>query len=543
MLQNNRMKRSALLILFIALRVDPAHAQVTRERLLKASDEPHNWLTYSGDYASRRYSMLKQINKATVERLEKRWSFRMESAERFETTPLVIDGLMYVTGPANRAYALDARTGRLIWSYDRKLTERGIIACCGRVNRGFAALGGLLFLATLDAHLVALDAKTGETVWDVEAEDPRKGYSFTLAPLVVKDKIIVGVSGGEFGIRGFIDAYDAQTGKRAWRFYTIPGPGEPGNETWDGDSWRTGGAPAWVTGAYDPELNLIYWGTGNPSPSYTPEYRRGDNLYSDSLVALDADTGKLKWHFQFTPGDMHDWDATQIPVLLDADFDGRPRKLIMQANRNGFFYVLDRTNGKFLLAKQFARQTWAKEIDAGGRPVLLPGATPTPKGTYVCPGGEGGSNWMSPSYSPDVNLFYVPVREHCDIFRSVEMKYQAGRWYTGGEFSQPPGEKDWGALRAIDPGTGEIKWEYKYSSAPFGGALSTAGGVVFAGDSEGYFRAFDTRTGKVLWTSSKGGEVRSSPITYGVAGTQYVAVASGNILNVFAISESAGGIK
>jgi alcohol dehydrogenase (cytochrome c) len=525
-----------LLLSILLLSVTPIRGQVTYERLLKASEESHNWLTYSGGYRSHRYSLLKQINTTNVQRLEKQWAFKMESRERFETTPLVIDGTMYITGARNVAYALDARTGQVIWSYRRDLPDR-TLTCCGRVNRGFAALGNKLFLATLDAHVVALDMKTGKVIWDVEAEDYQKGYSFTLAPLVVKDKIIVGVSGGEFGIRGFIDAYDAETGKHAWRFYTIPAPGEPGSDSWARDTWQVGGAPAWVTGSYDPDLNLIYWGTGNPSPSYMPGHRGGDNLYSDCVVALDADTGKLKWYFQFTPHDLHDWDATQIPVLIEAEINGQRRKLLIEANRNGFFYVLDRVTGKFLLAKQYARQTWAKGIDVNGRPILLPDTEPTPQGRYTCPGVEGGANWMSQAYSPDTGLLYVPVREHCDIFYSVPQKYQAGRFYTGGESSPAPGEKDWGALRAIDPKTGDIRWEFKFSSASFGGALATAGGLVFAGEMEGYFRAFDARTGKELWRSEKSGEVRASPITYAIDGKQFVAIASGNTLYIYALPE------
>ena len=336
--EKNGLKAYAL---FLALWLASAGAQgawgqVTYERLLKAVDEPHNWLTYSGDYSGQRYSLLKQIHTGNVEQLAVQWVFQTRTPDKFEATPLVIDGLMYLSAPESHAYALDAGTGRLIWSYQHKLPEK-IPLCCGLPNRGLAALGDKVFLATLDAHLVALDSKTGDVVWDVAADDYRKGYSFTAAPLVVKDKVVVGVSGGEYGIRGFIDAYDAKTGKRAWRFYTIPGPGEPGNETWPGDSWKSGGAPAWLTGSYDPELNLIYWGTGNPGPDLYGGDRKGDNLYSDSVVALDADTGRLKWHYQFTPHDLHDWDSTQIPMLLDLEYQGRPRKLLAFANRNGFF--------------------------------------------------------------------------------------------------------------------------------------------------------------------------------------------------------------
>ena len=395
--------------------------QVTYERLLKAAEEPHNWLTYSGDYSGRRYNLLKQIHTGNVEHLAVQWVFQTGTTGKFEATPLVIDGIMYLSGQGNQAYALDARTGRLIWRYQRTLPDN-LLLCCGEVNRGLAALGDKVFLATLDAHVVALDSKTGSVIWDVAAQDYRKGYIFTSAPLVVKDKVVVGVSGGEYGIRGFIEAYDAETGKRAWRFYTIPAPGEPGNETWAGDSWKTGGASAWLTGSYDPELNLIYWGTGNPGPVLYGGDREGDNLYSDCVVALDADTGKLKWYFQFTPHDVHDWDAGQIPVLLDLEYRGRPRKLLAWANRNGFFYLLDRTNGQFLFAKAFVKVTWAKEIDPDGRPVLLPNSDPTPEGNYICPGLAGGTNWMSPSFHPQTGYLYVPTHEECQTYFSSPQK-------------------------------------------------------------------------------------------------------------------------
>lgn len=535
------MKKYAILLGLLAASAgaDCLRAQVTYERLLKAAQEPHNWLHYSGDYSGRRHSALKQIHTGNVEHLRAQWVFQTGAAgSKFEVTPLVIDGVMYVSAQDNRAYALDARTGRIIWRYQRSLPEK-IALCCGRINRGLAALGNKVFLATLDAHLVALDAKTGNVVWDAEAEDVRKGYTFTVAPLVVKDKVIVGVAGGEYGIRGFIDAYDAETGKRAWRFYTIPGKGEPGNETWAGDSWKYGGAPAWLTGTYDPELNLVYWGTGNPGPDLHGGDRKGDNLYSDSVVALDADTGKLKWYFQFTPFDVHDWDATQVPVLLDTEFQGRPRKLLLMANRNGFFYVLDRANGKFLLGKPFARVTWAKEIGADGRPVVLPGSDPTPEGNYVCPGLAGGTNWMSPSYNPQTGFFYVAVREQCDLFYTAPQKYREGQLFFGSLFHARPGEKDWGAVRALDPRTGQMKWEFKYYSAPWAGTLSTAGGLVFAADLEGYLIALDAETGKSLWNFYTGSSIAASPMTYAVDGKQHVVIPSGSALFSFTLPDSA----
>ena len=513
-----------------------AWSQVTYERLLKAADEPHNWLTYSGDYSGRRYNLLKQIHTGNVEHLAVQWVFQTSATGNFQATPLVIDGVMYLTGQGNRAFALDARTGRLLWRYQRTLPDN-LLLCCGEVNRGLAALGDKVFMATLDAHVVALDAKTGSVIWDVATEDYHKGYSFTAAPLVIKDKVVVGVSGGEYGIRGFIDAYDAETGKRAWRFYTIPAPGELGNATWAGDSWKSGGAPAWLTGSYDPELNLIYWGTGNPAPNFYGGDRKGDNLYSNSVVALDADTGKLKWYFQFTPHDLHDWDSTQIPVLVDLEYQGRPRKLLAWANRNGFFYLLDRTDGKFLFGKPFIHVTWAKEIGPDGRPVLLPNGDPTPEGNYVCPGVIGGTNWMSPSFHPQTGYFYVAVREQCDIYFTSPQKYREGQLFVGSTLHTKPGDESWGALRAIDPLNGEIKWEFKHHSAPMAGTLTTAGGLVFTGDQEGYLLACEAKSGKHLWHLQTGFPVAAAPMTYALDGKQYVVIAAGSALFAVALPD------
>jgi alcohol dehydrogenase (cytochrome c) len=512
----------------------PLLAQVTYERILNASQEPWNWLTYSGSYRSWRYSTLDQINSSNAENLTTTWVFQSASLGQFETTPLVIDGVLYGTGQDNRAFALDARTGRPIWRYQRALPDK-IQACCGMVNRGFAALGNRLFMATLDAHVISLDSKTGNVVWDVEAADYRSAYVFTLAPLVVKDKIIVGVAGGEYGVRGFIDAYSAATGKRLWRFDAIPGPGEPAHETWYGDSWKTGGAPAWLTGSYDPELNLIYWPTGNPAPSDYGIERAGDNLYSNTMLALDADTGKLKWHFQFTPHDLHDYDATQIPVLVDAEWQGRRRNLLIQANRNGFLYVLDRTNGQFLSAKPFAQVTWATKIGDDGRPVVATGSEPTAEGARVCPGALGATNWFSPSYDPQTKLLYVASSVECDTFSAAPQKYHEGHDFLGSIYVPVKGEKTSGAMRALDPLTGEKKWEFPYSSPPWGGALSTAGNMVFGGDAEGNFIAFDAHTGKDLWHMQLGAAIYSSPITYSVDGRQYVAIPAGAALFAFAL--------
>jgi alcohol dehydrogenase (cytochrome c) len=510
-------------------------AQVTAARIEHAAEEPQNWLTYSATYDGQRYSGLTQITTRNVSQLAAQWVFQTPVTGKFESTPLIVDGVMYVTVANSNAYAIDARTGRPIWHYERVLPEK-LRLCCGAVNRGFAIVGDRVFMATLDAHVVALDSKTGNVVWDTKAADYDKGYTFTVAPLIVRDKVIVGVSGGEYGIRGFIDAYDVRSGALVWRFYTIPGPGEPGHESWAGDSWAHGGTPAWVTGSYDPELNLLYWPTGNPAPSNNGADRVGDNLYSNSMLALDPDSGKLKWYFQFTPFDLHDWDATEVPVLFDAAIDGRKRKLLMQANRNGFFYVLDRTDGRFVLGRAFEKQTWAKGLDEKGRPVVLASATPTNGGVPVCPGAYGATNFMSPSYSPLSGLFYVTAREQCDVFSAASATYQPGRVYVGSNYVPVMTAKDRGFLTAIDPMTGETRWRFEYFAVSWAGVLSTAGGLVFPGDIAGNLIAFDAQTGKLLWHFPTGAGIFASPVTYALAGRQYVAIAAGNALIAFALA-------
>src|SRR5712664_259059 len=508
-----------------------ACAQVTFKRLLHSSEEPQNWLTYSGDYAGRRFSALDEVKTANVRSLVVKWVFQTGATGKFETTPLVVDGVLYATGQDDRAFALDARTGRPIWLYQRQLPA-DIRPCCGRVNRGLAILGDKVFLGTLDAHLIALDAKTGSVVWDVTTVDYRKGYSITLAPLAIKNLVIIGVSGGEYGIRGFIDAYDAATGERKWRFYTIPGPGEPGHNSWEGESWKISGSPAWITGTYDPATNTTFWTTGNPSPSNRGEGRAGDNLYSNSLLALDVDTGKLKWYFQFTKHDEHDYDATQVPVLLERD----GKHLLIQADRNGFFYVIDRGNGKLLSTSTFAKVTWSSRKDAEGRPVANREASPTPEGSRVCPGAAGATNWMSPTFDPQTKLFYVTAREQCDIFATAPQPYEAGHaFYGSAYFPNDEAQPFWGALRALDPATGKIKWEWKHPSPTWSGVLSTAGGLVFTGDAEGNFIALDAATGKALWHFQAGASVYSSPIAYAIDGKEYVAVAAGSALFAFGL--------
>ena len=515
----------------------------TQELLNGLASDGSRWLMFGGSYTNQRHSPLTQITPENVSRLVPQWVFQTDTAGRFETTPLLRDNVLYVTGPLNVAWAIDARTGRQIWQYKRELPPTGgLTACCGLVNRGFGVLGDRLFMTTLDAHLLSLNMKTGAVVWDATLEDYSKGYAATIAPLVVKDKVIVGVAGGEYGIRGFIDAYDAKTGARAWRFYTIPGPGELGNNTWAGDSWQRGGASIWVTGAYDPELNLLYYGIGNPGPDYHSESRQGDNLYSDSLVALDADTGKLRWHYQFTPHDLHDWDATQVPILADLTVAGQPRKVVMLANRNGFFYTLDRSNGKLIVGKPYVVTTWAKEIGADGRPVILPGYVPDEKGSLTCPDVTGATNFWPASYDPSQRLFFVNAREVCATYYAWKQEYVPGERYTGGagQRATGPDMRAWGALRAIDPATGERKWEFPYISPSTSGVLTTASGLAFTGDAEGNLLAIDSHTGKLLWHFQMGSALHgTSPITYMLDGRQQILVPSGTTLTAWALSDIA----
>ena len=519
------------LVLLVTILATTARAQVTFERLINSGNEPQNWLTYSGDYGGHRFSALDQINKANAHFMVAKWVYQTAATGKFETTPLVVDGILYATGPDDRAFALDARTGRPIWLYQRQLPT-DIRPCCGRVNRGVAILGNKVFLGTLDAHVIALDAKTGNVVWDVAAVDYRSGYSFTLAPLAVKNLVIVGASGGEYGIRGFIDAYDAATGQRKWRFYTIPGPGEAGHETWEGDSWKIGGAPAWNTGVYDPLTKQLFWTTGNPSPSNRGQGRAGDNLYSNSLLALDADSGKLNWYFQFTKHDEHDWDATQVPILIESN----GKRLIAHANRNGFFYLLDRTNGKLVSANAYGKVTWSDGKDAEGRPVGKKESSPTPEGHTVCPGALGTTNWMAPSFDSQTGLFYVTAREQCDIFSTAPQPYEAGHAYYGSAyFPSDEAEPYWGALRALDPGSGQVKWEFRHISPTWSGVLATAGGLLFTGDAEGNLIALDAATGKPLWHFQMGGAVYASPMAFAVDGKEYVAIAAGSSLYAFGL--------
>lgn len=526
-------------------------AQVTNDRLLHANDEPQNWLTYSGSYLSQRHSLLKQINPSNVKNLELKWVFQAQSLQKFETTPLVVDGVMYITQSPNDVLAVDPRTGRAFWLY-HYAPSPAARPCCGIVNRGLAILGDTLFMATVDAHLVAIDAKDGHARWNVKLAEAAAGYAATMAPLVVKDKVIVGVAGGEFGVRGFISAFEAGTGKQVWHTDTIPDPDQPGHESWRGGDWEHGGGAVWMTGSYDPELNLTYWGTGNPGPDWNPDQRPGDNLFSDSVLALDPDTGKMKWYFQFTPHDPYDYDSVQVPVLANLNWAGSPRKVMMWGNRNGFFYVLDRNTGKFLVGKPFVKVNWASGLDANGRPI----PTPQPAGMPTYPGIQGATNWYAPSYSPSTGLFYLSTWEdYGTIFSGVQADYKEGTRFTGGANTSPvPGAENptgqrngpintyteamaSGGVVAIDPATGEKKWHFAMHDVNTSGILTTATDVLFVGGREGYFQALDAKTGALLWKQNLGGEIVAGPISFLVDGKQYITIASGNGLFAFALRE------
>lgn len=514
----------------------PTAAQdITRKDLLSGLADPTRWLSVYGDYTGQHYSPLTQITAVNASALRPRWTLQTDLIGQFETTPLVIDGILYVTGVLNNAWAVDGRTGRRLWSYSRTLPQ-GLKACCGPVNRGFAVYRDRLYMSTLDAHLVALDMKTGTVVWDVEVVDFKLGYASTSAPLIVNDRVIVGIAGGEYASRGFLDAYDATNGNRAWRFWTVPAKGEPGSETWPERVLERGGAATWMTGTFDPELNVVYWGTGNPNPAWDGDSRPGDNLYSASLLALNADSGTLRWHYQFTPHDTHDWDSNQVPVLADLTIAGQLRKVVMHANRNGFFYVLDRESGALIHAKPYVHLDWAKEIGADGRPVLVPGHDPTVAGTVTCPDWNGGTNHMAPAFDRSTSTFFVTVRETCGrFFRHPTFEASLGDRTNGGDVTPLDDPPRWGALRAIDALTGEKKWDVKYDRPGWAGVTATAGGVVFSADHQGTFMAVDASNGKVLYTYQTGGPTYASSITYMIDGTQYVLLPSGSMLTAFAL--------
>jgi len=512
-----------------------ADLNVTWDRIRSAEREPQNWLTYWGDLRGTHSSGLKQITPANAGRMVPKWTFQT-GGNTVQTTPIVVDGMMFVTGPLNNAAALDARTGKPFWRYSRRLPNVAS-HCTVMTNRGFAILGDRLYMATLDTHLVALDAKTGNVIWDVAVDDYKKGFSITHAPLAVDGKIIVGVTSGECGLVGFVDAFDAATGKKLWRTYSTPRPGDPARKTWSPEeSADFGGAPTWMTGTYDVETNTLFWTTGNPGPDYDGPVREGDNLWSCSVLALDPETGRMKWYFQFTPHDVHDWDGNQTPVLVDGVVRGRQRKLLITANRNAFYYVLDRVTGEFLTGQAFARQTWAKGLDDKGRPIVLPNTTPTPQGNYVCPDAAGATNWGAPSYDAATGFLLVSVREACATYFSVTKPPVPGEGYTGGGQEIDPKIGTPGSVRALEATSGRRVWDFPiHIGSSSTGVLATAGGVAFASSADGHLIALETRTGKLLWHHYTGAPIITSPMSFAVDGRQYVAVAAQSAIMAFGL--------
>jgi alcohol dehydrogenase (cytochrome c) len=499
-----------------------------------------DWPTYNGETGGNRFTSLTNIDQKNVGQLSARWTFQIPNGGQLQMTPVVVGGIMYVTAP-NFCYALDAGSGRQIWKYEVPRTPEA--AKSTGPNRGVGIAGDRLFMETYSAHLIALNRFTGELLWDSPIADPSQNYFATSAPLPAGDLVISGVGGGEHGANGFVAAFSQSTGKEVWRFSAVPKRGEPGSETWKGRELDHGGAPTWFTGSYDSELDTVYWPTGNPSEEYNGDNRPGDNLYSDCILALDRKTGKLKWHYQFTPHDLWDWDATETSVVVNAEWQGKPRKLLLHADRNGFFYVFDRLDGKLLLAKQFLRNvTWASAIGADGRPVKLPGQEPSEAGTKVCPSQDGATNWFSPSYNPVTGLYYFQTFEKCSFYvKSENETWAAGRTYLGGSQRTAPDPKPVRELKALDIRTGKVVWTVPQPgpAQSWGGTLSTASGLVFFGEEGGQFMAISAKDGakdgKPLWSFATNQLWKASPMTYSFDSEQYIAVAAGSDVMAFAL--------
>ena len=521
----------------LQLRTDDKRVHLLRrtgERFRSVTSDV-DWPTYNSDPRGNRYTTLTQINKDTVNRLAPAWIFSIPDAGQLQVTPIVSGGIMYVTA-RNELSALDAGTGRRIWHYKRPQTKGATV---GHANRGAGVAGDRVFMVTDHAHLLALDRFTGELLWDTPMDDWRKNYSATSAPLPAGNLVISGVTGGEHGANGFVAAFDQDSGREVWRFWTVPKPGEPGSETWQGSDIEHGGAPTWFTGSYDPDLDIVYWPTGNPAKEYSGDDRKGDNLYANSILALDRRTGKLRWYYQFVPHDLWDWDATQTSVLVDVDWQGKPRQLLLHASRNGFFYVFDREHGTLLLAKPFVKLlTWASGIGADGRPIKLPNQDPSEAGTKVCPSQDGATNWFSPSYNPATGLYYVQTFEKCGIYtKRAQGPWESGKTFLGGSHRIAPDPKPERILRAIDIRTGAIAWELPQPGPAhsWGGTLTTASGLVIAGEDGGALIAVDARSGAPLWSFQTNQTWKASPMTYMFDGRQHVAVAAGANIIAFAL--------
>ncbi|WP_050419222.1 methanol/ethanol family PQQ-dependent dehydrogenase [Bradyrhizobium tropiciagri] len=524
------MRRIALAASLVILASYGASAQ-TNEQLVKGATDTSNVLNYGMGYNLQRFSTLNQINKDTVKNLVPVWNYSLNDDRSEESQPLVYQGVLYVT-THNATIAIDAKTGKQIWKTKVEYpAETPRIVCCGIINRGAALYDGKLFRTTLDANVIALDAKTGKELWREKAADIKEGYSMTVAPLVADGVVITGISGAEFGTRGFIDGWDPATGKKLWRTYSIPTPDEPGGDTWKGDTWKLGGGSTWITGSYDAELNTVYWGIGNPGP-FNSAVRPGDNLYTCSVLALDPKTGKIKWHYQFSPNNPFDYDSVAEMVLADMNVEGKPTKVLMDANRNGFFYVLDRTNGKLLAANPYVNVNWATGIDMKtGRPIETDVAKDAREGKKVTvyPSILGGKNWEPMSFNPQTGLAYANTLAFGGRYKAEPVTFKQGEWYLGMDLTDP---WEWGTgprghLKAIDPMTGKAKWEAPSDIPRFSGVLSTAGGVVFSGQLTGEFEAFDADTGKKLWQFQTGSGIEGQPVTWQQDGVQYVAVTSG----------------
>jgi alcohol dehydrogenase (cytochrome c) len=519
----------------LAKSADAATADLTDKDLL-VQPVAENWTSYNGDYTGRRFSSLNEINVANVAKLRAAWVFHPGNAQNLEATPVVINGMMYVTA-ANDVFALDARTGRTVWHYQRPVSAGLLDDAAAHKNRGVAVWQHFVYLETDDAHLLCLDARSGGLRWDVEYADKSKHYGATSAPLIVKGAVIVGTSGGDSGVRGFLAAYDTGTGKLKWKFWTIPAPGEFGSSSWPGDAYLHGGGTTWMPGTYDPELNTLYWTTSNPAPDFLGDPRPGDDLYTDCILALNPDSGELKWYFQTTPHDLYDYDANETPVLVDEEENGSMRRFLVQANRNGFFYVLDRTNGRFLRATPFVEKlNWANAVDPSGRPAVT-GRIPTAEGTYICPGIDGATNWFSPSYDPNTRLFYVMALESCNLFFANPKPFAKGETYYDTGTKLPPDEHAQKMLLALSVADGKQVWRYPQvgQGNSWGGILTTAGGVLFFGDDAGSLEAVESATGRPLWHFDTGQVMRASPMTYAIDGIQYVAIAAGSDVFTFAL--------
>lgn len=509
--------------------------EVKQEDLL-ATPVGKNWTSYNGDYSGRRFSSLRQIDRSNIGQLRLAWTFHPGNSQSLEATPLVVNGMMYVTA-ANDVFAIDARSGRTVWHYQRQVSSGLLDDAAAHKNRGVAVWKTWVYTETDDAHLLCLDARSGGLRWEIEYADKTKHYGATSAPLVVKDTVIVGTSGGDSGVRGFLAAYEAATGKLKWKFWTIPGPGEFGSSSWPGDAYLHGGGTTWMPGTFDPELNTLFWTTSNPAPDFVGGPRPGDDLYTDCVLALNPDTGELKWYFQFTPHDLYDYDANETPVLADINEGGSTRHFLLQANRNGFFYVLDRTDGKFLRAGPFLEKiNWASGVDSSGRPILT-GRIPSAEGTDVCPGIDGATNWFSPSYDPETRLFYVMSLENCNVYFANPKPFAKGQTYYDTGTKLPAGERSQKILLALSASDGNVAWRYPQvgSGDSWGGILTTAGGLLFFGDDAGEFESVDATSGQPLWHFNASQKMRASPMTYEVDGTQYVAIAAGSDVLSFAL--------